>query len=65
MARVKMNNEYRTKIKNSSRNSLENNTFNTKRENYFQALEQVKIDYMGYCDYKGLNCLNVIGRDLF
>ena len=50
MARVKMNNEYRTKITNRSRNSLENNTFNTKRENYFQALEQVKIDYPKYFD---------------
>ena len=45
-----MNNEYRTKIKNLSRNSLENNTFNTKRESYFQALEQVKIDYPKYFD---------------
>jgi hypothetical protein len=50
MARVKMNNEYRTKIKNSSRNSLENNKLNPKRENYFQALEQVKIDYPKYFD---------------
>ena len=50
MARVKMNNEYRTKITNRSRNSLENNTFNTKRESYFQALEQVKIDYPKYFD---------------
>ena len=45
-----MNNEYRTKITNRSRNSLENNTFNPKRENYFQALEQVKIDYPKYFD---------------
>ena len=45
-----MNNEYRTKITNLSRNSLENNTFNTKRESYFQALEQVKIDYPKYFD---------------
>ena len=50
MARVKMNNEYRTKIKNLSRNSLENNTFNTKRESYFQTLEQVKVDYPKYFD---------------
>ena len=50
MARVKMNNEYRTKIKNSSRNSLENNTFNSKRESYFQQLEQVKVDYPKYFD---------------
>jgi hypothetical protein len=50
MARVKMNNEYRTKIKNSSRNSLENNTFNPKRESYFQQLEQVKVDYPKYFD---------------
>ena len=45
-----MNNEYRTKITNRSRNSLENNTFNPKRESYFQALEQVKIDYPKYFD---------------
>ena len=50
MARVKMNNEYRTKIKNLSRNSLENNSFNTKRESYFQTLEQVKVDYPKYFD---------------
>jgi len=50
MARVKMNNEYRTKITNRSRNSLENNTFNPKRESYFQTLEQVKIDYPKYFD---------------
>ena len=50
MARVKMNNEYRTKIKNSSRNSLENNKLNSKRENYFQQLEQVKVDYPQYFD---------------
>ena len=50
MARVKMNNEYRTKIKNSSRNSLENNKLNPKRENYFQQLEQVKVDYPKYFD---------------
>ena len=50
MARVKMNNEYRTKIKNSSRNSLENNKLNSKRENYFQQLEQVKVDYPKYFD---------------
>ena len=50
MARVKMNNEYRTKIKNSSRNSLENNKFNPRGENYFQQLEQVKIDYPKYFD---------------
>ena len=50
MARVKMNNEYRTKIKNSTRNSLENNTFNAKRESYFQTLEQVKADYPKYFD---------------
>jgi hypothetical protein len=50
MARVKMNNEYRTKIKNLSRNSLENNSFNTKRESYLQTLEQVKVDYPKYFD---------------
>ena len=50
MARVKMNNEYRTKIKNSSRNSLENNKLNPKHENYFQQLEQVKVDYPKYFD---------------
>ena len=50
MARVKMNNEYRTKIKNSSRNSLENNKLNPRGENYFQQLEQVKIDYPKYFD---------------
>ena len=50
MARVKMNNEYRTKITNRSRNSLENNKLNSKRENYFQQLEQVKIDYPKYFD---------------
>ena len=50
MARVKNNNEYRTKIRNIVQNSLENNVLNPKREAYFQALEQVKVDYPKYFD---------------
>jgi hypothetical protein len=50
MARIKMNNEYRTKISNIARNSFENNTFNSKRENYFQQLEKVKSEYPKHFD---------------
>ncbi len=45
MARVKMNNEYRTKIKNLVRRSLDNDSANPKREAYLQHLEYTKENY--------------------
>ncbi len=45
MARVKMNNEYRTKIKNLTRRSLDNDSANPKREAYLQHLEYTKENY--------------------
>ena len=45
MARVKMNNEYRTKIKNIVRRSLDNDSANPKREAYLQHLEYTKENY--------------------
>mgnify|MGYP003110118224 FL=1 len=45
MARVKMNNEYRTKIKNLVRRSLDNDKGNDKRETYLQHLEYTKENY--------------------
>ena len=45
MARVKMNNEYRTKIKNIVRRSLDNDSANPKREAYLQHLEYTKESY--------------------
>jgi hypothetical protein len=45
MARVKMNNEYRTKIKNLTRGSLDNDSANPKREAYLQQLEYTKENY--------------------
>ena len=45
MARVKMNNEYRTKIKNLVRRSLDNDSANPKREAYLQHLEYTKESY--------------------
>ena len=45
MARVKMNNEYRTKIKNLVRRSLDNDKLNPKREAYLQHLEYTKENY--------------------
>ena len=45
MARVKMNNEYRTKIKNLVRRSLDNDSANPKREAYLQHLENTKENY--------------------
>ena len=45
MARVKMNNEYRTKIKNIVRRSLDNDSANQKREAYLQHLEYTKENY--------------------
>ena len=45
MARVKMNNEYRTKIKNLTRRSLDNDSANPKREAYLQHLEYTKESY--------------------
>ena len=39
MARVKMNNEYRTKIANQVRDALDNDKLNSKREAYYQHLE--------------------------
>ena len=45
MARVKMNNEYRTKISNQVRNALDNDKLNSKREAYQQHLEYTKENY--------------------
>ncbi len=45
MARVKMNNEYRTKIKNLVRRPLDNDSANPKREAYLQQLEYTKENY--------------------
>jgi len=45
MARVKMNNEYRTKISNQVRNALDHDKLNSKRETYLQHLELVKEQY--------------------
>ena len=45
MARVKMNNEYRTKISNQVRNALDNDKLNSKREAYQQHLEYTRENY--------------------
>ena len=45
MARVKMNNEYRTKISNQVRDALDNDKLNSKREAYHQHLELTKEEY--------------------
>jgi transketolase len=45
MARVKMNNEYRTKISNQVRNALDHDKLNSKRETYLQHLELTKEQY--------------------
>ena len=50
MARVKMNNEYRTKISNQVRNALDNDKLNSKREAYYQHLEIVKEQYPKFFD---------------
>ena len=50
MARVKMNNEYRTKISNQVRNALDNDKLNSKREAYLQHLELVKEQYPKFFD---------------
>ena len=50
MARVKMNNEYRTKISNQVRNALDNDKLNSKREAYQQHLELVKEQYPKFFD---------------
>jgi|TARA_R100001440_G_scaffold35647_2_gene54695 hypothetical protein len=50
MARVKMNNEYRTKISNQVRNALDHDKLNSKREAYLQHLELVKEQYPKFFD---------------
>ena len=50
MARVKMNNEYRTKISNQVRDALDNDKLNSKREAYLQHLELVKEQYPKFFD---------------
>ena len=45
MARVKMNNEYRTKISNQVRNALDNDKLNSKREAYQTHLEYTRENY--------------------
>ena len=50
MARVKMNNEYRTKISHQVRNALDNDKLNSKRETYLQHLELAK--YQSFSEAK-------------
>ncbi len=50
MARVKMNNEYRTKIGNQVRNALDHDKGNARRETYLQHLELTKEQYPKFFD---------------